>query len=353
IACLFVAALGVAIDLDHLRQAFAPLLTALFCLVASGAVVALATWRATRNPALIVIVTGAVLFVDLAVNNGPNESTALPPQTYDVLRPDTANATIALIKQKLADDAAPDRRDRVELAAIGYAWPNVGLVHRFDNDLGFNPVRLELYTAATGAGDQVAVPEERIFSPLFPSYRSTMADLLGLRLIVTGVPAEQMDHRLAAGDIDLVARTPDAFVYENPRALPRVLFATQARRTDFAAMLKNGDWPAVDYRQTVLLQNVPEDSGPPRAPGSVRIGAYHNTDITLDAQSPDGGYVVLNDVWQRWWRADVDGKPATMLRANVIFRAVAVPAGHHVVHFSFDPLGGLLGDIMHGAGGNS
>ncbi len=115
----------------------------------------------------------------------------------------------------------------VELAAVGYEWPNAGLIHGFDHDLGFNPVRLELYTTATGAGDQVAVPEERIFSPLFPSYRSTMADLLGLRLIVTGVPAEQMDHKLAPGDIDLIARTSDAYVYENPRALPRVLFATR------------------------------------------------------------------------------------------------------------------------------
>ena len=171
-----------------------------------------------------------------------------------------------------------------------------------------------------------------------------MADLLGLRFIVTGVPAEQMDHKLAPGDIDLVARTPDAFVYENPRALPRVLFATEAREANFDALLKSGAWPDVDYRQTVLLQDVPKDQGP-RAPGTARILAYHNTDITIEAQSPQGGYVVLNDVWQRWWRVDVDGMAAEMQRANVIFRAVAVAPGRHIVRFTFQPLRGLVEDI--------
>ena len=343
-AGLFASALGVAVAVDHLRQAMPPLATALVFLVIAAAVLTLGPRWATRRPGAFVVMIGCAMVLDLVINNGPNESTALPPQTYDVLRPQTANATIALIERKLADNAAPDRRDRVELAAVGYEWPNAGLVHGFDDDLGFNPVRLELYTAATGAGDQVAVPEQRIFSPLFPSYRSTMADLLGLRLIVTGVPADEMDHRLAPGDIDLIARTPDAFVYENPRALPRVLFATEAREANFDALLKSGAWPDVDYRQTVLLQDVPKDRGP-RAPGTVRILAYHNTDITIEAQSPQGGYVVLNDVWQRWWRVDVDGVAAEMLRANVVFRAVAVAPGRHIVRFTFHPLRGLLEDM--------
>ena len=352
-AGLFASALGVAVAVDHLRQALPPLVTALAFLVIAAAALALGSRWAKRRPGTVVVLIGCVMVLDLVVNNGPNESTALPPQTYDVLRPETANATIALIKRKLAEDAAPDRRDRVELAAVGYEWPNTALVHGFDEDLGFNPVRLALYTAATGAGDQVAVPEQRVFSPLFPSYRSTMADLLGLRLIVTGVPAGEMDHRLAPGDINLVARTPDAFIYENPGALPRVLLATEARQADFDALLKNGGWPDVDYRRTVLLQDVPREQGAGRAPGTVRILAYHNTDVTIEAQSPQGGYVVLNDVWQRWWHVDVDGRGAEMLRANVIFRAVAVPPGQHVVRFSFHPFNGLLDDVSNAWRGNA
>jgi len=69
---------------------------------------------------------------------------------------------------------------------------------------------------------------------------------------------------------------------------------------------------------------------------------YGNTEIELEADSPDGGWVVLNDVWQPWWFAEVDGRPAEILRANVLFRAVAVPPGRHKVRFVFRPLAGAL-----------
>ena len=60
------------------------------------------------------------------------------------LREDTRNETITFIKDKLAENRAPDRRDRVELAGLDFNWPNAGLVHGFDMDLGYNPLRLTL-----------------------------------------------------------------------------------------------------------------------------------------------------------------------------------------------------------------
>ena len=50
---------------------------------------------------------------------------------------------------------------------------------------------------------------------------------------------------------------------------------------------------------------------------------------------------MLNDIWHPWWEATVDGKPAEILRANVMFRAVEVPPGAHVVRFTFHPFAGL------------
>ena len=75
----------------------------------------------------------------------------------------------------------------------------------------------------------------------------------------------------------------------------------------------------------------------------MRIASYRNTEVVLEADSPDGGWVVLNDLWHPWWFAEVDGKPAEILRANVLFRAVAVPPGRHVVRFTFRPIAGRLG----------
>jgi len=147
---------------------------------------------------------------------------------------------IATDHTQAAVDAAPDRRDRVELIGIAYPWPNISLIHGFDHVFGHNPLRLETFAAATGVGDTVATPDQRTFSPLYPSYRSPFADLFGVRFIATGVPVENIDSSLKPGNLTLVARTADAYVYENPRALPRVFLVTAWRLVDFAELIRDG-----------------------------------------------------------------------------------------------------------------
>ena len=41
----------------------------------------------------------------------------------------------------------------------------------------------------------------------------------------------------------------------------------------------------------------------------------------------------------------VDGMPADILKANVVFRAVVVPPGTHRVRFSFHPFAGAMAEI--------
>jgi hypothetical protein len=296
--------------------------------------------RMAAQPTLAAILLVAFTTLDLAYHNGPNGSSALPPSTYEVLQPTSNNATIAILKSKVVDD--DKRRDRIELAGLGFHWPNASLTHSLENTLGYNPLRLGLYSEATGAEDHVGLPDQRKFSPLFPSYRSKLADLLGLRFIATGAAIETMDTKLKPGDLPLVARTSDGFIYENPGAFDRVLFATAAQSADFERLLHDGQWPNVDLKTTVLLQDAPPARATPARPGQVQIASYRNTEVVVDADSPDGGWVVLNDVWQPWWFAEVDGRPAEILRANVLFRAVAVPPGRHQVRFTFHPLAGAL-----------
>ncbi|WP_293806173.1 glycosyltransferase family 39 protein [uncultured Bosea sp.] len=341
-------ALWLAWTVGRIPVATLPLVIAALCAMLSLGGLIAARGLAGRGSALAAtMVLAATLTIDLAVNNGPSESTALPAQTYDVLRKDSSNDTIALLKRETARTMAPDRRDRIELAAIGFHWPNASLVHDLDNTLGYNPLRLGLYSKATGAGDHVALPDQRTFSPLMPGYRSLLADMLGLRFIATGVPVEQIDKRLKPGDLKQIARTNDAFVYENPRALPRVLLVTDARKADFDAILTTGAWPeGFDPRRTVLLDRDP----PPLPTGplgrdSVAIRDYGTTTVTLAAETARGGYLVLNDVWHHWWQVEIDGQPAELLRANVLFRAVVVPPGKSTVRFVFRPLQGLWHDI--------
>ena len=51
--------------------------------------------------------------------------------------------------------------------------------------------------------------------------------------------------------------------------------------------------------------------------------------MLLDCDSPAGGYAVLLDEWAPGWSAATDGRPAPILLADGLFRAVPVDPGPH------------------------
>ena len=55
----------------------------------------------------------------------------------------------------------------------------------------------------------------------------------------------------------------------------------------------------------------------------------------LGAQA--NGLLVLHDTYYPGWIAEVDGKSAPILRADILFRAVELPPGTHRVTFRFAP----------------
>ena len=100
IAAAFEVAIGLGLWLDRLGRR--PLPLAPRPLSFAGAALALARpGRASRSsPCSPPASSPRSPTADLAYNNGPNGATALPPATYDVLEPDTRNATIALLKEQ-------------------------------------------------------------------------------------------------------------------------------------------------------------------------------------------------------------------------------------------------------------
>lgn len=339
----FALALLFAVRFDLIDLASDPLLLGLASFAVAGLVVFAAMRLKSTRPAWAAVLIAVALTADLTINNGPNGATAMPPSEIAMLEPDTDNETVWFLKKRLAASQDPLRRDRVELTGLGFHWPNASLTHGFENTLGYNPVRLDLYSRATGAGDTVGLPDQRKFTPLFPSYNSPLADLLGLRFIASGVPIEKIDRTLKPDDLTLLGRTADGYVYENPRALPRVLFAHRAVRADFEKLLADGAWPDVDLATTVVL-----DTDPPAeelSPGTVRLVSYANAEVVIEADSPDGGWVVLLDVWHPWWSVEVDGYTDQLQQANVLFRAVEVPPGTHTVRFVFRPFLGAINQL--------
>jgi hypothetical protein len=347
---ILAGAVGLALKVGMLQSAFLPVFWGLGFIATAIAALHFArrlvvAQRAASACALLAVVS----MVDLGWNNAPNESTGLSPTIYEALEPNTRNETVALLKSRLAAVAAPDRRDRIELIGVSYHWPNIGLIHDFEHLFGHNPLRLKDFTRATAAADTVAAPDQRTFTPLLPSYRSTLENLFGVRFIAIGVPVEQVDSSIKPGDLTLIARTKDAYVYENPWALPRVMLVGDWRQANFEEMLQTGFWPDADPRRTVLLEKPPAQFVPGGKAGQVRIAQYHNTEIVIETVAEAPSILVLNDVWHPWWRVCVDGAAADMLKANVLFRAVAVPAGRHTVRFRFHPFAETFGKLLPGS----
>lgn len=71
--------------------------------------------------------------------------------------------------------------------------------------------------------------------------------------------------------------------------------------------------------------------------GEVETTAYEETLVTLRVNSRAPAYLVLKDSFYPGWEASVNGAPTPIYRANLVFRAVAVPAGESAVVFRFEP----------------
>ena len=177
---------------------------------------------------------------------------------------------------------------------------------------------------------------------------SRVLDVLGVRYLLA-----PPDFPVDPAHWDRVAGTT-APLYRNRREQPRaalvdgyVLAADDARRR-----LRDG---AIDVRRDVLLDADPAPADRPEraasadAVGTARITSYDHERVAIDTDASGRRLLVLSDTWFPGWRAAIDGTPVPIARANVAFRAVAVPPGRHRVVFDYAPASFRIGAAISGA----
>ncbi len=69
----------------------------------------------------------------------------------------------------------------------------------------------------------------------------------------------------------------------------------------------------------------------------VTIISYEPERVIIEANLASEGYLILTDTCYPGWRARVDGKESSIIRANLLFRAISLSAGQHRVEFSYEP----------------
>lgn len=337
--------LPVLVAEDHGRfEEALPAVVAALALVAL-VVTAIAGSGSGRRRQLALAALVGLTVIDLRVFTVGTPLNARPVAPFAVLDEPEDVPLAAWLEREVAAIEAREGPIRVEVLGLGGAWQNAALVLGVESTLGYNPLRLEDYDIAVGARQNSHRPA-RQFGTLMTGYRSDFADLLGVRLIVLGAPIEKVDPASAAA-FGPARRVGAAWIYDNRRALPRVLFIGQegAHPYDPEALVASGGLPALDWRREALIDPLPDplpesDAPPPdrSLPGSVRIVSRHSDRIELDVSAARDGYVVLHDMAYPGWEAYVDGVQQDPLRANVLFMAAAVPAGRHAVTFAYEPL---------------
>jgi len=68
--------------------------------------------------------------------------------------------------------------------------------------------------------------------------------------------------------------------------------------------------------------------------------------ISIGYSSLEKSCLGLTDTFYPGWKATIDGRQVDILRANLLFRAILVPAGEHKVVFEYDPQSFRLGGIL-------
>jgi len=140
-------------------------------------------------------------------------------------------------------------------------------------------------------------------------------------------------------------------VFRVPMPLPRSYLVNRVRIGDDAnAMAALAD-PAFDPRQEVLLpKGSPSLASRGDFKGHSSILDSRSDYVKIETETSTEAYLVLVEAYHQGWKTRIDGRPARVVPANLLFRAVLVPQGKHIVEMSYRPPWLLCGMALSGVG---
>jgi hypothetical protein len=159
--------------------------------------------------------------------------------------------------------------------------------------------------------------------------------LRGLSLVDTRTTTTRQVNLSTDGNYRLV-HSGDVKIYQNLDVLPRAFVVHQAEvvADDEEAIARLRD-PAFAAAQRVLLAGGEPLAGAGTA--EAEIVSYTPEEIFVKATTDAPGYLLLTDTFYPGWQATVDGQPAEIQRADLMFRAVRLEPGTHQVVYRYQP----------------
>lgn len=144
----------------------------------------------------------------------------------------------------------------------------------------------------------------------------------------------------------LAGETEDVRIYENLQALPRAWLAHEAitlKPEEILSAIKTSKLPdgrAFDSAQMALVEEpVSLSSQNTNAAATASAQITQLTEMTMEVQTTTQfpALLITSDTFYPGWHASLDGADVPLYRTDYALRGVRVPAGRHLVRFSFRP----------------
>ena len=172
-----------------------------------------------------------------------------------------------------------------------------------------------------------------------------LLDLLGVRYLIAnaGTPGRPDLQRVDFGDLLL-------FVRPNPVPRSLVVFNATAAPSADAALHRLAEASFDSNTEAVVEGDASVAASSTAPPIAVTPSLARPERWQAHVSLPADGYLVQREAWYPGWHARVDGKEVPLLHADVLYRAVAVPAGDHDVEVYFESSAVKRGALISAAG---
>lgn len=281
---------------------------------------------------------------ELVWRNAASSMNAEPRAYYANLeRPDAEAAEIiAILRREIGARTTGAHRPRVEVVGLGGPWQNAAMVYGLEATNGYNPLRIGAYDRLVSPGESPYIVQHRRFPASFPGYDSDLARVLGLEYVVLDRPIELMPHLARWRTREIVLAGPKVWIYRLPEVAPRVALAGTVRIADADLFIDGGRYPPGLGGSEVMVDDDDElrqtYAQALRQPGRAEIVSWRPDRIEIAVETAVNTVLTLHESWYPGWEVEVDGERLPLLRTDVLFRGVEVPAGARRIVFTYRPL---------------
>ncbi len=132
-----------------------------------------------------------------------------------------------------------------------------------------------------------------------------------------------------AGAMSAARVVPSEAVVTSSEMAALQLVADPSRDPRTSVVIVSGDLPAETDR--------PHSNAGPFIAGEVDVSSKALDRVDARVVGSSGGWLVFHEQWYPGWKATVNGADAPVVRADHVFRAVAIPPGDSVVRTKYEP----------------